>query len=210
GGGVGRERGHVRARRQDEQDVTRKRGEGAVAGADAGRGHEAHRCGRARDRFRGAVGALPRAGQGHGAARCAARPGAARVCGRRQAQRHARAAADEREQPVPEPRALPVSVPGTEIGTRGGTRDGTRDAPSGVAGLYGKLPARGDFLSRRLDAEFIAGWDEWLQRTMRDSRETLGERWLECFLSAPVWRFVLPAGMYSKPGWVGIMLPSVD
>jgi len=88
-------------------------------------------------------------------------------------------------------------VPGTEIATQ-------------VAGLYGKLPARGDFLSRRLDADFIAQWDEWLQRAIRDSREALGERWLECFLSAPVWRFVLPAGMYSKPGWVGIMLPSVD
>jgi type VI secretion system protein ImpM len=77
-------------------------------------------------------------------------------------------------------------------------------------GLYGKVPARGDFLSRRLDAEFIAGWDEWLQRAIRESREKLGERWLECFLSAPVWRFVLPAGMYSKPGWVGLIAPSVD
>jgi type VI secretion system protein ImpM len=93
-------------------------------------------------------------------------------------------------------------VPGTEIGTG--------SAPSRAAGLYGKLPARGDFLSRRLDAEFIAGWDEWLQRAMRDSREALGERWLECFLSAPVWRFALPAGMYSKPGWVGLVAPSVD
>jgi type VI secretion system protein ImpM len=89
-------------------------------------------------------------------------------------------------------------VPGTEI------------VSSGVAGLYGKLPARGDFVRRRLDAEFIAAWDEWLQRVMRDSREALGERWLEYFLSAPVWRFVLPAGMYSKAGWVGLMLPSVD
>ena len=77
-------------------------------------------------------------------------------------------------------------------------------------GLYGKLPARGDFLSRRLDAEFIAGWDEWLQRVIGESREALAGRWLECFLSAPVWRFVLPAGMYSKPGWIGLMLPSVD
>ena len=85
-------------------------------------------------------------------------------------------------------------MPGTEI----------------TPGLYGKVPARGDFLSRRLDAEFIAGWDEWLQRAMRESREKLGERWLECFLSAPVWRFALPAGMYSKPGWVGLIAPSVD
>jgi type VI secretion system protein ImpM len=86
-------------------------------------------------------------------------------------------------------------VPGTEIE---------------LPGFYGKLPARGDFVSRRLDAQFIAAWDEWLQRVMRESRERLGERWLECFLSMPVWRFVLPAGMYSAAGWVGLMLPSVD
>jgi len=87
---------------------------------------------------------------------------------------------------------------------------GTEIASSSIAGLYGKLPARGDFVSRRLDSDFIAGWDEWLQRAMRESREALGERWLECFLSAPVWRFVLPAAMYSKPGWVGLVAPSVD
>ncbi|HEY1287639.1 MAG TPA: type VI secretion system-associated protein TagF [Burkholderiales bacterium] len=87
---------------------------------------------------------------------------------------------------------------------------GTEITAAGVAGLYGKLPARGDFLSRRLDAEFIAGWDDWLQRAIRESREALGERWLECFLSAPVWRFALPAGMHSKAGWVGLMVPSVD
>ena len=79
-----------------------------------------------------------------------------------------------------------------------------------MPGLYGKLPARGDFLSRRLDADFVAAWDEWLQRVMRESRELLGARWLECFLSAPVWRFVAPAGMYSKAGWVGVTVPSVD
>ncbi|MFL6565439.1 MAG: type VI secretion system-associated protein TagF [Burkholderiales bacterium] len=87
---------------------------------------------------------------------------------------------------------------------------GTEIASSSIAGLYGKLPARGDFLSRRLDADFIAGWDEWLQRAMLESRAALAERWLECFLSAPVWRFVLPAGMYSKSGWLGLVAASVD
>jgi type VI secretion system protein ImpM len=81
---------------------------------------------------------------------------------------------------------------------------------AGVTGLYGKLPARGDFLSRRLDPQFIERWDAWLQRVMAESREALGERWLECFLSAPVWRFVLPAGMVSKLGWTGVLVPSVD
>jgi type VI secretion system protein ImpM len=96
-------------------------------------------------------------------------------------------------------------VPGTEI---------AQPRPAGGAprapGLYGKLPARGDFVSRRLDSDFIEGWDAWLQRVMSASREALGARWLECFLSAPVWRFVLPAGMFSKAGWVGLVLPSVD
>lgn len=82
--------------------------------------------------------------------------------------------------------------------------------PGPEVGLFGKLPARGDFVRRRLDEEFIEAWDAWLQRVIAASREALGSRWLECFLSAPVWRFVVPAGMYSKAGWVGLMLPSVD
>jgi type VI secretion system protein ImpM len=98
-------------------------------------------------------------------------------------------------------------VSGTEIRAPGSPGD--NGAPA-VPGLYGKLPARGDFLSRRLDAQFVAAWDEWLQAVMRESRERLGERWLECFLSMPVWRFALPAGMYSAAGWVGLMVPSVD
>jgi type VI secretion system protein ImpM len=89
-------------------------------------------------------------------------------------------------------------VPGTEI------------AAPRVPGLYGKLPARGDFVSRRLDAQFIEAWDAWLQRVIAESRQALGARWLECFLSAPVWRFVVPAGMFSRTGWAGLILPSVD
>jgi type VI secretion system protein ImpM len=89
-------------------------------------------------------------------------------------------------------------VPGAEV------------APARVAGLYGKLPARGDFVSRRLDSQFIEAWDAWLQRALSASREALGPRWLECFLSAPVWRFLVPAGMFSATGWVGLIVPSVD
>ena len=77
-------------------------------------------------------------------------------------------------------------------------------------GLYGKLPARGDFVSRRLDAEFVEAWDAWLQRVIAESKAALGERWLDSFLSAPVWRFVVPAEMFSKSGWAGVMVPSVD
>jgi type VI secretion system protein ImpM len=49
-----------------------------------------------------------------------------------------------------------------------------------------------------------------LQRITAQSREALGARWLECFLSAPVWRFVVPAGMFSRLAWLGLIVPSVD
>jgi type VI secretion system protein ImpM len=79
-----------------------------------------------------------------------------------------------------------------------------------VPGLYGKVPARGDFVSRRLSPEFISAWDAWLQSAISESRRRLGVHWLDFFLSAPVWRFVVPAGMFSKAGWAGVLLPSVD
>ena len=88
-------------------------------------------------------------------------------------------------------------MPGTEVSARS-------------VGLYGKLPARGDFISRRFDTEFVRDWDKWLQRIIAESRERLGSVWLESFLAAPVWRFAVPAGMFSSSAWVGLMLPSVD
>ena len=87
---------------------------------------------------------------------------------------------------------------------------GPEVAAARVPGLYGKVPARGDFVSRRLSAEFIAAWDAWLQSALSESRRRLGAQWLDFFLSAPVWRFIVPAGMFSKAGWAGVLLPSVD
>ena len=40
------------------------------------------------------------------------------------------------------------------------------DAP----GFYGKLPARGDFIGRRLGRPFIEAWDGWLQQAVLASR----------------------------------------
>ena len=37
-------------------------------------------------------------------------------------------------------------------------------------GLYGKLPARGDFVTRRLDRGFVEAWDDWLQQAILASR----------------------------------------
>lgn len=77
-------------------------------------------------------------------------------------------------------------------------------------GWYGKLPALGDFASRRLPQGFVAGWDAWLQRGMAYSQEHLGAAWLDTFLTAPVWGFVLGERTLESQTWAGIMLPSVD
>jgi len=77
-------------------------------------------------------------------------------------------------------------------------------------GFYGKLPSQGDFVSRRLPWEFTSAWDEWLQQGMQASRLALGDRWLERYLAAPVWRFQLAAGVCGPLGWRGFFFASVD
>ncbi|HEY7580231.1 MAG TPA: type VI secretion system-associated protein TagF [Acetobacteraceae bacterium] len=79
-----------------------------------------------------------------------------------------------------------------------------------AAGLYGKLPARGDFVRLGLPRDFTDPWDAWLQVVLTGSRCIMGEAWLPAFLEAPVWRFSLPPGMCGPWAALGLMLPSVD
>ena len=77
-------------------------------------------------------------------------------------------------------------------------------------GFYGKLPIVGDFISRRLPNDFIRPWDKWLQSAMAASREELGNEWLNHYLTSPIWRFLLSAGVCGNKAVAGIMMPSVD
>jgi len=79
-----------------------------------------------------------------------------------------------------------------------------------VAGFYGKLPARGDFVRAALPRDFTDPWDAWLAGVMAGSRTQMGEDWLPAFLEAPVWRFALLPGLCGERGALGLMLPSVD
>ena len=83
-------------------------------------------------------------------------------------------------------------------------------AVANVAGWYGKIPALGDFASRRLPQAFVNFWDAWLQRSLVSSRSALGESWQETYLSSPIWRFVLLPGVFADKCWIGIMMPSAD
>ena len=83
------------------------------------------------------------------------------------------------------------------------------DAPRG-AGFHGKLPARGDFLTKNLPSSFLDPWDAWLQAGIAASRAQLGEQWLPSYLDSPIWRFVLSPGACGPLPRVGILMPSVD
>ena len=82
--------------------------------------------------------------------------------------------------------------------------------PDARIGLFGKLPARGDFVRAGLPGSFIEPWDAWLQRAIAAARGRMGERWLPAWLDAPVWRFSLPPGACGAGAALGLMLPSVD
>lgn len=83
-----------------------------------------------------------------------------------------------------------------------------------LPGWHGKLPALGDFASRRLDSHFLDPWDAWLAEGMLALREQLGADWLDAYLASPSWRFLLmPGVLQGEPGlqaWAGVLMPSVD
>lgn len=77
-------------------------------------------------------------------------------------------------------------------------------------GFFGKLPAFGDFVQRRLPAAFTNPWDQWLQEALAASRAKLGEAWLDLYLTSPLWRFAVAPGIAGQAGWAGVLMPSVD
>lgn len=81
-------------------------------------------------------------------------------------------------------------------------------------GWYGKLAMLGDFASRRLPQGFVDACDDWLARGIEASRAQLGARWLDVYLTGPIWRFAWAPGVLPGPDgqqwWMGVMVPSVD
>ncbi len=77
-------------------------------------------------------------------------------------------------------------------------------------GFYGKLPSKGDFVTRRLSRGFIDKWDGWLQQAIAHSKGVLGENWLDIYMTSPIWNFVMTPGVCGARGWGGAMIPSVD
>lgn len=82
--------------------------------------------------------------------------------------------------------------------------------PDASAGLFGKLPARGDFVRENLPRDFTDAWDAWWQRGLAELQARWQVDWREAWLEAPVWRFMLPPGLCGRNGMLGLWVPSVD
>lgn len=77
-------------------------------------------------------------------------------------------------------------------------------------GAFGKMPGLGDFFRIAVPADFVAVWDAWLQTMLTAGRAALGPGWEAAYMSAPLWRFVLPQGVAGGQAMAGVLMPSVD
>ncbi|MEM7422239.1 MAG: type VI secretion system-associated protein TagF [Pseudomonadota bacterium] len=76
-------------------------------------------------------------------------------------------------------------------------------------GVFGKLPARRDYVQNGVDQGLMALMDPWLQACQQESRGHLGEAWLDVYLTAPIWRFWMGPGTIGQTV-LGALMPSVD
>jgi type VI secretion system protein ImpM len=76
-------------------------------------------------------------------------------------------------------------------------------------GLYGKLPAKRDFVAANVSRRLLEVWEPWLQASVATSRQMLGESWRDAYNSAPIWRFWLGAGFCGE-AVLGAFMASID
>ncbi|WP_260986119.1 type VI secretion system-associated protein TagF [Bordetella genomosp. 13] len=77
-------------------------------------------------------------------------------------------------------------------------------------GWYGKMPAAGDFVHRRLPRGLIAWWDKWLQYGLAALRNSIDDGAERAYLTAPIWNFAIPAGPGAGAVLLGSIAPSRD
>jgi type VI secretion system protein ImpM len=81
---------------------------------------------------------------------------------------------------------------------------------TGSLGWFGKIPALGDFVVRRLPQRFVQPWDEWLAKELFDAAEEWADAWPALYRRAPITCFSLSAGVLDEHTWCGVLVPSFD
>ena len=76
-------------------------------------------------------------------------------------------------------------------------------------GLFGKLSSKRDFIAQSVSRDFLNVWEPWMQGCISASRDSLGEAWLQSYLTAPIWRFWLGADICGT-AVAGAFMASLD
>ncbi|MDF1872450.1 type VI secretion system-associated protein TagF [Vannielia sp.] len=76
-------------------------------------------------------------------------------------------------------------------------------------GLFGKLPAKGDFITRAIEPEVLAFWERWLEKSVGGAKHHLAGDWDRVYGASPVWRFWIGPGVFGYPV-AGALTASVD
>ncbi|KFK97910.1 MULTISPECIES: type VI secretion system-associated protein TagF [unclassified Serratia (in: enterobacteria)] len=77
-------------------------------------------------------------------------------------------------------------------------------------GWYGKIPAEGDFLQRRLPSVVINRWAHWFHNGLLNLQQEPSGSSKYPFSQAPVWNFVIPAPLGNQYVQMGCLLPARD
>jgi type VI secretion system protein ImpM len=77
------------------------------------------------------------------------------------------------------------------------------------AGLFGKLPAKRDFVAANAPRRFLETWEPWLQSGVATSKQAIADAWVESYNRAPIWRYWLGANFCGE-ALIGAFMPSVD
>jgi type VI secretion system protein ImpM len=77
-------------------------------------------------------------------------------------------------------------------------------------GLFGKLPAKRDFIAVSAPRSFLRLWEPWLEKGLTEARAHVAEDdFAAAYNSAPIWRFWLGPALCGK-AFAGALMPSVD
>lgn len=76
-------------------------------------------------------------------------------------------------------------------------------------GFFGKIPSAGDFVSRDIPHHYLRHIDDWFSEGMF-SLSTEQQAWLDVYLTAPVWNFVIFPKVWGDEFLYGALMPSVD
>ena len=76
-------------------------------------------------------------------------------------------------------------------------------------GLFGKLPAKRDFVAIYAPRPWLDAWEPWMQAGISASQQAMRDGWRDAFLTTPIWRFWLGAEICGMTV-MGAFMPSLD